>query len=102
MDVIQDFYLRCNWDVSTSLVRHLYQDCSREESFRPREWAIAMLAWKLSKGVSDPLSSNKLFAEIPDLLEDYVKHVHRSVDSNVDIRVKNPQLRLPRNKLESA
>ncbi|ROV94616.1 hypothetical protein VPNG_09219 [Cytospora leucostoma] len=101
MDAIQDFYLRCDWDVSTSLVRHLYQDCSMEQSFRLRKWAIAMVAWTLSNGGSDPLAYNKLFAEFPDLWEDYVKHVHRLVDSNVDVRIKNPQLRLARNKLKS-
>ncbi|ROW11116.1 hypothetical protein VMCG_00953 [Cytospora schulzeri] len=101
MDAIQDFYLRCDWDVSARLVRYLYQERPRDESLRLRKWAVAMLAWALSHDVGDSLAYDELFAESPDLRGDYVKHVDRTVDSKADVRVKNPQLRLPRNKLQN-
>ncbi|KUI66422.1 hypothetical protein VM1G_01389 [Cytospora mali] len=102
MDAIQDFYLRCDWDVSPRLVRYLYQECTRGESLRLRKWAVAMLAWTLSNEGSDPLAySRGLFTEVPGLWEDYGKHMDRTADSRADVRVKNPQLRLPRNKLKN-
>lgn len=101
MDAIQDFYLRCDWDVSRRLVRYLYQERSREESVRLRKWTVAMLAWTLSNEGSDPLAYNELFAEFPELRADCVKHMDRTVDSKTDVRMKNPQLRLPRNKLKN-
>lgn len=47
MDAIQDLYLRCDWDISLNFVRFLYEECSREQAFRLRKWAVAMLAWTL-------------------------------------------------------
>ncbi|KKY32277.1 hypothetical protein UCDDA912_g07716 [Diaporthe ampelina] len=101
MDAVQDMYLRCDWDVSYSFVRHLYEECSREQSFRLRKWSVAMLAWTLSNGGGDPLSYNELFDEFPDLGVDYTKHVEKMADSRANVSVKNPQLRLPRNKLKN-
>ncbi|KAK2611200.1 hypothetical protein N8I77_004566 [Diaporthe amygdali] len=101
MDAIQDMYLRCDWDVSIPFVRHLYEECSREQSFRLRKWTVAMLAWTLSNGGGDPLSYNELFAEFPELGGDYTKHMEKMVDSRANICVKNPQLRLPRNRLKN-
>lgn len=101
MDAVQDMYLRCDWDVSYSFVRHLYEECSREQSFRLRKWSVAMLAWTLSNGGGDPLAYNELFDEFPELGVDYTKHVEKMADSRANISVKNPQLRLPRNKLKN-
>lgn len=101
MDAIQDFYLKCDWDVSTKLVKFLYQECTKEESFRLRKWAVAMLAWTLCNGGSDPVTYNELLFDLPGLWTDYAKHMDRTVDSKADVRIKNPQLRLPRNKLRN-
>lgn len=101
MDAVQDLYLRCDWDVSVTLARFLYRSCTREQAFRLRKWAVAMIAWSLSSGVGDPLAYDDLFADLPDLWADYDRHVDWASDSKVDRRVKNPQLRLPRNKLRS-
>lgn len=101
MDAIQDLYLRCDWDVSFNFVRYLYEECSREQAFRLRKWTVAMLAWTLSNGSGDALAFDDLFAEFPELFEDYSKHMEKMTDSRANVRVKNPQLRLPRNKLKN-
>lgn len=101
MDGIQDLYLRCDWDVSFNFVRYLYEECSREQAFRLRKWAVAMLSWTLSNGCGDVAAFNDLFAEFPGLYDDYVKHQDKMEDSRADVRVKNPQLRLPRNRLKN-
>lgn len=105
MDAIQDFYLRCDWDVSRRLVRYLYQERTKHESLRLRKWAVAMLAWTLGNVGGDPLAhhdnDDELFAGVPGLWGDYVRHVERTADSRADVRVKNPQLRLPRNRLKN-
>ncbi|KAF3762338.1 hypothetical protein M406DRAFT_280414, partial [Cryphonectria parasitica EP155] len=101
MDAIQDLYLRCDWDVSVNFVRFLYEECTCEQAFRIRKWTVAMLAWTLSNGSADPLAFNDLFAEFPDLCDDYTQHMQKMIDSRADVRVKNPQLRLPRNRLKN-
>lgn len=101
MDGLQDLYLRCDWDVSFNFVRYLYEECSREQAFRLRKWAVAMLSWTLSNGCGDVAAFNDLFAEFPGLYEDYAKHQDKMEDSRADVRVKNPQLRLPRNRLKN-
>lgn len=101
MDAIQDLYLGCDWDISINFIRFLYEECSREQAFRLRKWAAAMLAWTLSNGSADPLAFNELFDEFPDLQDDFDKHTDKMDDSRADFCVKNPQLRLPRNKLKN-
>lgn len=101
MDAIQDLYLRCDWDVSFNFVRYLYDECSREQAFRLRKWSVAMLAWTLSNGSGDALAFNELFDEFPELYDDYVKHMDKMDDSRANVCIKNPQLRLPRNKLKN-
>lgn len=101
MDAIQDLYLRCDWDVSFNFVRYLYDECSREQAFRLRKWAVAMLAWTLSNGSGDALAFNELFDEFPELYEDHAKHMDKMDDSRANVSIKNPQLRLPRNKLKN-
>lgn len=82
-------------------MRHLYQECTRQESFRLRNWAVATLAWTLSNEGGDPLACDELFSGFSGLRGDYVKHMDRTADSKVDVRAKNPQPRLPRNKLKN-
>lgn len=101
MDAIQDLYLRCDWDVSHNFVRFLYEECTREQAFRLRKWAVAMVAWTLSNNSADPVVFNQLFDEFPELQMDFQKHMHKMDDSRADYCVKNPQLRLPRNKLKN-
>lgn len=101
MDGLQDLYLRCDWDVSFNFVRYLYEECSRDAAFRLRKWAVAMLSWTLSNGCGDVAAFNDLFVEFPELYEDYIKHQDKMEDSRADVRVKNPQLRLPRNRLKN-
>lgn len=102
MDAIQDLYLRCDWDVSHNFIRFLYEECIREQAFRLRKWAVAMLAWTLSNNNSaDPSAFDDLFDEFPELQADYQKHMEKMDDTRADFCVKNPQLRLPRNKLKN-
>ncbi|CAN8099492.1 unnamed protein product [Discula destructiva] len=101
MDAVQDLYLRCDWDISPSFIRFLYEDCSRDQAFRLRKWAVAMLAWTLSNGSADPLVFNDLLNEFPDLKSDLDKHTEKMHHSRAVFCVKNPQLRLPRNKLKN-
>lgn len=101
MDAIQDIYLGCDWDISANFIRFLYEECSREQAFRLRKWAIAMLAWALNNGSSDPLAFNELFDEFPELQDDFDRHTEKMDGSRADFCVKNPQLRLPRNKLKN-
>lgn len=101
MDAIQDLYLRCDWDVSFNFIRFLYDECSREQAFRLRKWAVAMLAWTLGSGSGDALAFHELFDEFPELYDDYAKHMEKMDDSRANVCIKNPQLRLPRNKLKN-
>lgn len=111
MDAVQDLYLRCDMDVSLGFLRFLYAECSREQAFRLRTWAVAMLAWRIaSRPDPDDDDDNDhnqnqdellLFGELPALREDYARHLAKMAASRADVRVKNPQLRLPRNKLRN-
>lgn len=43
----------------------------------------------------------QLIDEIPDLADDYAVHIGKMADSGLDVRFKNPQLRIPANKLRN-
>ena len=104
MDALQDIYLRCDWDVSPHFVAFLYRDCSPDRAIRLRRWAVAMLGWTLhggDKGQSNESQFHRLFAAHPDLLGDYRVHMGKMTASKADVRIKNPQLRLPGNNLRS-
>ncbi|KAL1837928.1 hypothetical protein VTJ49DRAFT_3248 [Mycothermus thermophilus] len=123
MDALQDMYLRFDWDMSPRFLAFLYGDCDAQHAMRLRRWAVAMLAWTLhgpEKSVptcttppgtglttttttsnSATTDFNKLFAAYPELQSDYHMHLHKMAMSRADVRVKNPQLRLPANKLQS-
>lgn len=122
MDALQDLYLRCDWEVSPRFVSFLYDECVPEEAFRLRKWAVAMMAWSAAEdddkdkgndqekqqpdgdGSSGDPFAGKFKAALdshPQLRQDYVMHLNKMVGSRADVRIKNPQLRLPGNALRS-
>lgn len=101
MDALQDLYLRCDLDVSPRFVAYLYQECDAEHAVRLRKWAVAMLAWSLHGADRDASLFDRLFAAYPVLADDYRIHLDKMAQSKADVRIKNPQLRLPVNKLRS-
>ncbi|KAK0631932.1 hypothetical protein B0T14DRAFT_15698 [Immersiella caudata] len=101
MDALQDLYLRCDLDVSPRFLAYLYQECDANHAFRLRKWAVAMLAWSLHAANSDAALYERLFITYPALREDYSVHLDKMIQSKADVRIKNPQLRLPMNKLRS-
>ncbi|KAK3389081.1 hypothetical protein B0T20DRAFT_483959 [Sordaria brevicollis] len=101
MDALQDMYLRCDWDMSPGFISFLYGDCSLDNAVRLRKWAVAMLAWTLHGGDGTSSQFEKLFSAFPKLKADYGIHFNKMAASKADIRIKNPQLRLPMNNLRS-
>ncbi|KAK8049531.1 hypothetical protein PG994_011261 [Apiospora phragmitis] len=95
MDAVQDLHLMCNWDISSKLVRHVYVDCDPDASCRLRKWIVAMTAWTLGGGFERPGTG------CPDFWRDYVAHISKISKSRVRIATKNPQLRLPSNRLRN-
>ena len=103
-DALQDMYLRFDWDMSPRFLAFLYGDCDSQHAVRLRKWAVAMFAWTLQgsdKVVTMASAVEKLFAAYPDLKADYHMHIQKMSQSRADVRIKNPQLRLPFNKLQS-
>ncbi|KAK3693723.1 hypothetical protein B0T22DRAFT_48292 [Podospora appendiculata] len=104
MDALQDIYLRCDWDISPQFVAFLYESCDAEHAVRIRRWAVAMVAWTLNsgeKGLANATQFERLFAKFPSLYDDYRAHLDKMVGSKADVRIKNPQLRLPVNNLRN-
>ncbi|KAK0667195.1 hypothetical protein QBC41DRAFT_396441 [Cercophora samala] len=104
MDALQDMYLRFDWDMSPRFLAFLYGDCDPEHAVRLRKWGVAMLAWTLHGAEKAFLLNNqidRLFAAFPQLRADYQLHLEKMQQSRADVRLKNPQLRLPANKLRS-
>ncbi|KAJ4296074.1 hypothetical protein N0V88_004776 [Collariella sp. IMI 366227] len=104
MDALQDIYLRFDWGMSPRFLAFLYRDCDAQHAVRLRRWAVAMLAWTLhgaEKTVAMVGQIDRLFAAYPALEADYRMHTQKMAESRADVRVKNPQLRLPVNKLQS-
>ncbi|KAK1832863.1 hypothetical protein QBC39DRAFT_347659 [Podospora conica] len=101
MDAIQDLYLRCDLDVSPRFIAYLYQECDATHALRLRKWAVAMLGWSLNGADRDAALFERLFHVYPALAEDYRIHLKKMAQSKADVRIKNPQLRLPMNKLRS-
>ncbi|KAL2175965.1 uncharacterized protein P884DRAFT_293161 [Thermothelomyces heterothallicus CBS 202.75] len=103
MDAIQDMYLRFDWDMSPHFLAFLYGECDAQHAVRLRKWAVAMLAWSLHS-VDKPQArhdADKLFVAYPELKADYHMHLQKMAQSRADVRIKNPQLRLPANGLRS-
>ncbi len=104
MDAIQDMYLRCDWEATPRLIKYLYESCERDHSVRLRKWAAAMVAWQLhgiDRSQVTAAQFQKLFDAHEDFVDDYNNHLQKLVQSKANIMIKNPQLRLPRNKLRS-
>ncbi|KAI9171520.1 hypothetical protein HJFPF1_01006 [Paramyrothecium foliicola] len=112
MDALQDLYLRCDWDVPPSLISYLYTKCESLPSVRLRRWAVAMVAFSMAGGshmkfhpqdsdTSDPSHFQKLLETLPEFEMDYAMHMRKIRSSRLDIRLKNPQLRIPANKLRN-
>ncbi|KAL2136293.1 hypothetical protein VTI74DRAFT_4528 [Chaetomium olivicolor] len=104
MDALQDMYLRFDWDMSPRFLAFLYGDCDAQHAMRLRRWAVAMLAWTLhgaDKAVIMASQVDRLFAAYPALEADYRMHIQKMSQSRADVRIKNPQLRLPVNKMQS-
>jgi hypothetical protein len=110
MDALQDMYLRFDWDMSPRFISFLYNGdyCDAQHAVRLRKWAVAMLAWTLhGAGPTEKHHAalagqvDKLFAAYPPLRADYLLHLEKMAQSRADVRIKNPQLRLPANKLLS-
>lgn len=112
MDAIQDLYLRCDWDVPPSLVTFLYTDCEEFAAIRLRRWAVAMVAFSFTGGprltfnpqgsaTSETGRFSDLLEELPEFAADYDIHMEKMRLSGLDIRFKNPQLRIPANRLRN-
>jgi hypothetical protein len=103
LDTIQDLYLRCDWGMTVEVLQYLYGECDVAHTSRMRKWAVAMLAWTIHLDQAhDALAKFELLLVLsPSLRQDYTLHVKRMAASRADIRIKNPQLRLPGNRLRS-
>jgi hypothetical protein len=112
MDALQDLYLRCDWDVAPSLISYLYTNCESLPSVRLRRWAVAMVAFSMASGshmkfhpqdsdTSEPSHFQELLDTHPEFRMDYAVHKQKARASRLDIRLKNPQLRIPANKLRN-
>lgn len=116
MDIIQDLYLKCDWDVSPSLITYLYTKCEALPSVRLRRWVVAMVAFSLTGSssnaspvkyhpqdsqTSDLTHIHALLESLPEFAADHAIHIQKMDDSGLDVRFKNPQLRIPANKLRN-
>ncbi|KHN99918.1 uncharacterized protein MAM_01842 [Metarhizium album ARSEF 1941] len=115
MDAIQDLYLSCDWDVPPSLIVYLYTQCESLPAVRVRRWAVAMVAFSQAVGsnvgrlkfypqdsaTSVPARFQALLDSLPDFAADYATHVRNMKAAGLDVRFKNPQLRISANKLRN-
>lgn len=115
MDAIQDLYLRQDWDVPPSLIRYLYTQCEAVPAVRLRRWAVAMVAFSLNSNdgggdddddggggaVEVGGGHHLLFQSLPAFKADYATHMQNMKVAGLDVRFKNPQLRIAANKLRN-
>ncbi|KAK2596191.1 hypothetical protein QQS21_006396 [Conoideocrella luteorostrata] len=115
MDALQDLYLNYDWDVPPNLITYLYTQCEAVPAVRVRRWAVAMVAFSLAvdnhdqqlkfhpqdSATSDPARFRALFSSLPDFAYDYATHVRNMKAAGLDVRCKNPQLRISANKLRN-
>ncbi|KAK1600192.1 uncharacterized protein LY79DRAFT_504131 [Colletotrichum navitas] len=107
MDGLQDVYLRCDWDVTPRFVQFVYEQCDAETSIRLRRWTVAMVAWSIAGGPSSMREEGglerfrEMFERFPDFADEYTSHLRKMKSSKLDTRIKNPQLRIPANKLRN-
>ncbi|KAH7171073.1 hypothetical protein EDB81DRAFT_636820 [Dactylonectria macrodidyma] len=112
MDAVQDLYLRRDWDVPPSLINFLYTECEDLAAIRLRRWAVAMVAFSFNGGPhmdfntqestdAEPTRFSDLLDQLPEFSADYDLHMRKMRESGLDIRFKNPQLRIPANRLRN-
>ncbi|CAI4216373.1 unnamed protein product [Parascedosporium putredinis] len=108
MDAIQDLYLRRDWDVTPRFIAFLYEQCTSAAALRIRRWAVAMVSFTLSStntldrsADSVPAQFHGLLKTYPEFSAEYASHIRKMAASGLDIRVKNPQLRIPANRLRN-
>lgn len=114
MDALQDLYLRRDWDVTPRFIDFLYAQCTPAASLRLRRWAVAMVTFSLSSPSSPggcsgggsapscvPRQFQHLLRQHPDFSAEYASHLRKMAASGLDIRIKNPQLRIPANRLRN-
>ncbi|KAH6898706.1 hypothetical protein B0T10DRAFT_117114 [Thelonectria olida] len=112
MDAVQDLYLRCDYDVPPSLITYIYTQCEDLAAIRLRRWAVAMVAFSFNGGPhmdfdsrdsteSEPARFSDLLDQLPEFAADYDLHMRKMRESGLDIRFKNPQLRIPANRLRN-
>ncbi|PMB64198.1 hypothetical protein BM221_009992 [Beauveria bassiana] len=130
MDALQDLYLCCDWDISPGVVTYLYTRCETRPAARLRRWAVAMMAFSLAVADWHTASSDDtrvvaateaaaaaaaasatatdadtrlrgLIGALPELAADYATHVKSMRRAALDMRFKNPQLRIPANALRN-
>ncbi|KAK1991547.1 hypothetical protein LX36DRAFT_663193 [Colletotrichum falcatum] len=108
MDGLQDVYLRCDWDVGPRFVEFVYEQCDAEASMRLRRWTVAMVAWSVAGGPSSAREEGgglerfrAMLERFPDFAAEYASHLRKMKSSKLDTRIKNPQLRIPANKLRN-
>ncbi|KAI0204731.1 hypothetical protein F4808DRAFT_308078 [Astrocystis sublimbata] len=103
MDALQDLYLRCNWEIDPELVEFVYTECDAEASYclrNLRRWIVAMIAWGMGE-TEERGTLEKMFSKCAGLREEYDSHLRKVSASKLDVGFKNPQLRLPSNRLRS-
>ncbi|KAM3431772.1 hypothetical protein NHJ13734_007159 [Beauveria thailandica] len=125
MDALQDLYLCCDWDISPAVVTYLYTRCEARPAARLRRWAVAMMAFSLAVADWHTTSGDDsrtaaaaatasaasatdadtrlrgLIGALPELAADYATHVRSMRRAALDMRFKNPQLRIPANALRN-
>ncbi|OLN85376.1 hypothetical protein CCHL11_09854 [Colletotrichum chlorophyti] len=108
IDALQDIYLRCDWDVTPRFVQYVYGQCDAEAAMRIRRWTVAMVAWSVAGGSSSAGKDDgglqrfqDMFERFPDFAAEYTSHLRKMKSSKLDTNIKNPQLRIPANKLRN-
>ncbi|RXG43387.1 hypothetical protein VDGE_03074 [Verticillium dahliae] len=107
IDALQDLYLRCDWDVTPEFVTFLFGERGARTTMRLRRWATAMVAWSIAGGPCHPRDQDAnclfepLLKQFSDFNAEYVLHVAKLNKGKLDARIKNPQLRIPANKLRN-
>lgn len=132
MDALQDLYLKCDWDVTPTIINYIYTKCEALPAVRLRRWAVAMVAFSLTGGShmsphlphthseadtdpdagdaqaededlpkDPPRRFHALLHALPEFAIDYAMHVRKMHASGLDLRFKNPQLRIPANRLRN-
>ncbi|CAK7233342.1 hypothetical protein SCUCBS95973_008562 [Sporothrix curviconia] len=116
-DALQDLYLRFDWPATPALLQFLYLEADPIAACRLRKWAVALLAWTMAaqprtdsvdlsessescgSSNSSSWSSLRRLAALPGLHADYAAHRRKMQASRANVRIKNPQLRIPSNQL---